>query len=62
MPARMIGQLAQRLRHIADREHATEAIIVTPSPLKVPEEVIGPRVSIMTLRDLRNYLAHGTKS
>jgi len=62
MPARLIGQLAQRLRQIADREQATEAIIVTPSPLNVPHEVIGPGVRLMTLRDLRNYLAHGKKS
>lgn len=62
MPARLIGQLAQRLRHIADREKASEAIIVTPSPLNVPHEVIGPRVRLMTLRDLRNFLTHGKKS
>ncbi|HLE35776.1 MAG TPA: hypothetical protein VI699_01375 [Candidatus Acidoferrales bacterium] len=61
MPVRLIGQLAQRLRHVVEREQAAEAIIVTPTSLNVPDEVIAPGVRLMTLRDLRNYLAHSKK-
>jgi len=59
IPMRVIAEVAERLRGAVAREGAAEAIIVTPTNLGLPKEAVGEGVRMMTLRDLRNYLAHG---
>lgn len=57
MPLRLVAQLARRLEKAVKSENASEAIIVTPSSLKIPHEVIVPGVRLMGLDDLRKYLS-----
>jgi hypothetical protein len=58
MPIRFVAHIAERLRQAMKREGASEAIIVTPSPINVPSEAAGPDVRLLTLRELRNYIVH----
>lgn len=61
MPARIVMHIAENLRRALQREQAAEGIIVTQTAVNVPDEVVDRgSIRIMTLRDLRNYLAHGT--
>jgi len=58
MPLRFVAHVAQRLREAMKREGASEAIIVTPSPINVPSQIVEPDVRIMTPRELRHYITH----
>lgn len=58
MPLRVVAEVAERLRRVMAQDGASEAVIVTPTNLGIPQEVLGQGVRIMTARELRNYLAH----
>lgn len=62
MPSRLVTELAERLNATLERTKASEAIVVTPEPLReavpLPSET---KVKFMTLRDLRNYVARWGK-
>jgi hypothetical protein len=62
MPTKLIADLGERLSAVLQRTGATEAIVVTPEPLREPIP-LGPdsKVKFMTLHQLRNYLAHPGK-
>lgn len=60
MPTRIVKRIAERLRQVAERERASEAIIVTPKPVRMPSHVLDEDlIRIMTLHEMRNYLTHG---
>lgn len=58
MPLRVVAGVADRLRRVMAQDGASEAVIVTPTNLGIPQEVLGEGIRMMTLRDLRNYLVH----
>lgn len=59
VPAGLLRSVAQRLTAQLERESANAAIIVTPAPIplvaRLPED---SRVRVLSLRELRNSLAH----
>jgi hypothetical protein len=58
MPLRVVAGVADGLRRVMAQDGASEAVIVTPTNLGISQEVLGEGIPMMTLRDLRNYLAH----
>lgn len=60
-PISIIRNLVVRLSQAVEAHGADEAIIVTKAPVELPPAVLkGTRTRIMSLRELRNYLVHGT--
>jgi hypothetical protein len=58
-PGSLLGRSAGRLRETAQRNGASEAIIVTSLPISNAKQLgVEESVKVMTLRELRNYLAH----
>lgn len=58
MPVRLIALVVEQLRQAVESEHAAEGIIVIARSMRFPREIIGQGIKIMTLPELRNYLAH----
>lgn len=59
IPLRLVAELTERLRAALQRAEAAEAIVVTPDALREPVPLPpGSNVRFMTLRELRNYVAH----
>jgi hypothetical protein len=59
VPMTMVRQLVDRLTSIVAKEGAKEAILVVRSPLQLSGDPVGDApVKILSLRDLRDYLAH----
>jgi Holliday junction resolvase len=59
MPTKLVAELAERLVNALKRTQASEAIVVTPEPLREPVPLSADsKVKFMTPQQLRNYLAH----
>lgn len=59
IPTNFIRQLVDSLQNILKSEEMDEAIIVTKSSVDFPSDFLkDTHVKIMTLKELRNYLAH----
>ncbi|MGH9776794.1 MAG: hypothetical protein ACRD5I_00125, partial [Candidatus Acidiferrales bacterium] len=55
----LVQRWIRLLHHAIELTNADEAILVTKEPVDFPKELIrDTRVSIMPLKQLRNYLAH----
>ncbi|MCH8906132.1 MAG: restriction endonuclease [Candidatus Heimdallarchaeota archaeon] len=61
IPTRMVMMVLDVLRGAMSREGADEAILVTRATVNLPEKISEyGHIKILTLRELRNYLAHET--
>jgi len=58
IPLRVVAGIADRLRRLMAQDGSSEAVIVTPTNLGIPQEILGQGIRMMTPRDLKNYLAH----
>lgn len=61
VPRAIIGRTVERLKIALERNAADLAVIVTPSPIPNSGALdLDERIRLMTLRDLRNFITHGT--
>ena len=59
VPAALLRTVAHRLNAALDRENASAAIVVTSAPIPLAGTLAeDSRVRVMSLRELRNFLAH----
>jgi len=59
VPVQVWKRLFDRIRATAQRVGANEAIVVTPTSVRLPDGALETTmVKLMTLRELRAYLAH----
>ena len=58
LPASIMGRIMQYLVESVEKENADEGVVITNQPVALPDEqVAGKKVSILTLKEFRLYLA-----
>lgn len=62
IPMPILGRLIQQLNETVRKLKADQAIIVTKESIGMTGGIVGDsKVRIMSLRELRNFLAHGKR-
>ncbi|MFA5804260.1 MAG: restriction endonuclease [Melioribacteraceae bacterium] len=62
IPLTVIQKIAFKMNELAKAESAKKAIIVTPSSINIPKDLMNYEfVSIVNIKELRNYLIHSQK-
>ena len=59
VPSSLIRMTIKRMKSLVDSGKGAQSLVVTKEPIAFPElGSIDPRIKLVALNDLRNYLAH----